>query len=51
MDDVLRYYARSEEARWFSNGGPCVQELTDRIESMVGGGAHLRRSSWTARWC
>ena len=40
MDDVLRYYARSEEARWFSNGGPCVQELTDRIESMVGGGAH-----------
>src|SRR6185503_17325690 len=40
MDEVLRYYARSEAARWYANGGPCAQELTARIESHVGGGAH-----------
>jgi hypothetical protein len=45
MDEVLRYYARSEAARSYANGGPCAQELTARIESHVGGGAHCARRS------
>jgi dTDP-4-amino-4,6-dideoxygalactose transaminase len=27
LAEIAVHYARSEEARWFSNSGPCVQEL------------------------
>jgi dTDP-4-amino-4,6-dideoxygalactose transaminase len=34
---VLRYFRRSEDARWFSNGGPCAAELTERLQARLGG--------------
>ena len=33
--DVQRYYERSEQARWYSNGGPCVSLLEDRITTAL----------------
>lgn len=38
LDKVARYFARSEEAAWFSNNGPCVQLLEQRL------GEHLASS-------
>jgi dTDP-4-amino-4,6-dideoxygalactose transaminase len=35
---IERYFARSREARWFSNGGPCHRELAERAAAYVGGG-------------
>jgi dTDP-4-amino-4,6-dideoxygalactose transaminase len=37
VEEVLAYFERSREARWFSNGGPCASELTARIEQRLGG--------------
>lgn len=37
VEEVLAYFERSREARWFSNGGPCAAELTARIEERLGG--------------
>jgi dTDP-4-amino-4,6-dideoxygalactose transaminase len=37
MEEVLAYFERSCEARWFSNGGPCASELTARLEARLGG--------------
>ena len=31
VEEVLAYFERSREARWFSNGGPCASELTARL--------------------
>jgi dTDP-4-amino-4,6-dideoxygalactose transaminase len=38
LAEVARYYALSEEARHFSNGGPCVRLLAERTAERVGGG-------------
>lgn len=35
------YYAASEEARWFSNGGPCHDLLVARLAARVPDGSHL----------
>jgi dTDP-4-amino-4,6-dideoxygalactose transaminase len=35
---IERYFARSREARWFSNGGPCHREFAERAAAYVGGG-------------
>jgi dTDP-4-amino-4,6-dideoxygalactose transaminase len=35
-EEVLAYFERSREARWFSNGGPCASELTARLEARLG---------------
>jgi hypothetical protein len=40
MDAVLAYFRRSEQAGWFSNGGPCSIELTARLEQRLGAGTH-----------
>lgn len=37
MDDVLRYFRRSEQVRWFSNGGPCATDLVLRLQARLGG--------------
>jgi dTDP-4-amino-4,6-dideoxygalactose transaminase len=37
LHDVARYYALSEDARFYSNGGPCAQRLTARLSDYVGG--------------
>lgn len=37
MDDVLRYFRRSERRRWFSNGGPCATDLALRLKARLGG--------------
>ena len=37
VEEVLAYFERSREARWFSNGGPCAGELTTRLEERLGG--------------
>lgn len=38
---VMRYYALAEEARWYSNGGPCSQLLTQRVAARLGGDVHV----------
>lgn len=40
LAEVARYYALSEEARRFSNGGPCVRLLGSRAAARIGGGVH-----------
>lgn len=37
---VAPYYALSEAARWYSNGGPCHELLVNRLQDYVGRGAH-----------
>jgi dTDP-4-amino-4,6-dideoxygalactose transaminase len=34
--EIAVHYARSEAARWFSNSGPCVQELERRCAGYLG---------------
>jgi dTDP-4-amino-4,6-dideoxygalactose transaminase len=34
---VARYYEASEDARWFSNGGPCFDLLSRRLGAYLGG--------------
>jgi dTDP-4-amino-4,6-dideoxygalactose transaminase len=36
LDDVARYYALSEEAHFYSNGGPCSQRLAGRLAAYAG---------------
>jgi dTDP-4-amino-4,6-dideoxygalactose transaminase len=36
LADVARYYALSEEARFYSNGGPCYERLATRLAAFVG---------------
>jgi hypothetical protein len=47
MEAVLAYFRRSEEAGWYSNGGPCVLELGRRLEPAgavdLDGGVHDQR--------
>ena len=33
----MAYYALAEEARYYSNGGPCARMLTERLETYLGG--------------
>jgi dTDP-4-amino-4,6-dideoxygalactose transaminase len=33
---IEHYFARSRDARWFSNGGPCWELLRDRLSERVG---------------
>ncbi len=37
LSEIARYYALSEEARFYSNGGPCHAQLTARLARYVGG--------------
>lgn len=39
MAEIVAYFARSEEERWFSNGGPNAQLLAERVGHYVGNGA------------
>ena len=32
----LRYYALAEEARFYSNGGPCCERLASRLADYIG---------------
>lgn len=34
------YYLAAEQARWYSNFGPCHELLTERLQDRLGGGAH-----------
>src|SRR4051794_15100225 len=36
--DIMAYYAMAEDARYYSNGGPCARLLTERLESSLGDG-------------
>ena len=36
LAEIAVHYARSEEARWFSNSGPCVQELERGCAAYLG---------------
>jgi dTDP-4-amino-4,6-dideoxygalactose transaminase len=38
LHEVARYYALSEEARFYSNGGPCYERLSTRLAAYVGSG-------------
>jgi dTDP-4-amino-4,6-dideoxygalactose transaminase len=40
MAAVLAHFRRSQEAGWFSNGGPCATELTERLAARLGEGTH-----------
>lgn len=35
--DILRYFALSQEAGFYSNGGPCATLLSERLASYLGG--------------
>ncbi len=39
-DRVERYFALARDAHWFSNEGPCVRLLGDRLAAYVGGSLH-----------
>jgi dTDP-4-amino-4,6-dideoxygalactose transaminase len=39
LETVAPYYALAEEARWYSNGGPCATLLTERLAASLGGDA------------
>ncbi len=39
LSDIARYYALAEDARFYSNGGPCHERLADRLTAYVGGGS------------
>lgn len=39
LDAVQQYFAVSMERRWFSNDGPCLRLLEDRLADFIGGGA------------
>jgi dTDP-4-amino-4,6-dideoxygalactose transaminase len=39
IDEIARYYSLSEEARYYSNGGPCYKQLAQRLTAYVGGTA------------
>ena len=34
---VAAYFARAEDARWYSNRGPCHELLVERLEGLLGG--------------
>lgn len=36
-DAIERYFCRSRETRWFSNGGPCHELLSARLSADLGG--------------
>ena len=36
LDEVARYYALAEEARFYSNGGPCCERLARRVADSIG---------------
>ncbi len=36
LNEVARYYALSEEARFYSNGGPCCERLASRLAEYIG---------------
>lgn len=38
-DEILPYLRRIDQSRWYSNGGPLVQEFEARLASQTGGGA------------
>jgi dTDP-4-amino-4,6-dideoxygalactose transaminase len=37
LQDIAPYYALSEEAAWYSNGGPCATLLAERLADYLGG--------------
>lgn len=37
VEAVAAYFARAEEARWYSNRGPCHELLVERLEAYLGG--------------
>ncbi len=48
LQDVAQYFRASEDAAWFSNGGPCNEQLTKRIELEVLGTHATLTSSGTS---
>jgi dTDP-4-amino-4,6-dideoxygalactose transaminase len=38
--EIERYFGTSRQVRWYSNFGPCVHLLADRLAAYVGGGVH-----------
>ena len=36
LSEVARYYALAEEARFYSNGGPCCERLAGRLADYIG---------------
>jgi dTDP-4-amino-4,6-dideoxygalactose transaminase len=36
LNEVARYYALAEEARFYSNGGPCCERLASRLADYIG---------------
>jgi dTDP-4-amino-4,6-dideoxygalactose transaminase len=41
LEAVAEYFRRSEEIRWFSNGGPCAIALAERVGDRLGGDVHV----------
>lgn len=37
VNAIAAYYAAAEDARWYSNFGPCYEQLVGRLESRLGG--------------
>jgi dTDP-4-amino-4,6-dideoxygalactose transaminase len=37
IEAVAAYFARAEEARWYTNRGPCHELLVERLEAYLGG--------------
>ncbi|HEX5925827.1 MAG TPA: DegT/DnrJ/EryC1/StrS family aminotransferase [Baekduia sp.] len=38
VPEVAAYFAAAEQAHWFSNQGPCVELLVERLEAYIGRG-------------
>lgn len=37
VEQIARYFADAEEIRWFSNRGPCHDQLVERLQAFLGG--------------
>jgi dTDP-4-amino-4,6-dideoxygalactose transaminase len=37
VEQIAQYFADAEKIRWFSNRGPCHDQLVDRLEAFLGG--------------
>src|SRR6185437_9772873 len=48
LTEIARYYALAEEARFYSNGGPCCERLASRLSEYLGGASCVTVANCTA---
>jgi dTDP-4-amino-4,6-dideoxygalactose transaminase len=36
IDEIAAHFRRAQESGWYSNGGPCATELSERLSARLG---------------